>query len=291
MALTDDEFIELVKTNRENENSNSDGFKEIEKALHNGANVNSNSNFHGTPLHIAAKSGNIPLMTLLVEKGADINNNKPGISGHQYTPLYYVIVEIIEDKKNNYSNLREKRFEAVKFLLEQKEIDVNKENNEWKTVLDETATNDEYELTKLLLDKRAEPKQVLDYSANIEHNNNTKVFDNMLNLLIEYAVRDPKYKPSKNAHQRVKDMYAVYKKEQKEKRILVDKLDEPTIGTNGNVINKSYLGPNVKDSIREYAGIGGKRKSKKTKAKKAAKYKAKTNRKKRSTKKSNKSKR
>ena len=142
-----------------------------------------------------------------LEKGADINNNKPGIP-NQYTPLYYVIVEIIEDKKNNNSNLREKKFEAVKFLLS-KGADVNKENNEWKTVLDETATNDEYELTKLLLDKRAEPKQVLDYSANIEHNNNIKVFDNMLKLLIEYAVRDPEYKPSKNAHQRVKDMLSL----------------------------------------------------------------------------------
>ena len=289
MALTDEEFIKLVKENKENEDVESDGFKEIEKALDNGANIHSYDESSGNPLHIAAKFGNIPLMTLLLEKGADINNNKPGIP-NQYTPLYYVIVEIIEDKKNNNSNLREKKFEAVKFLLS-KGADVNKENNEWKTVLDETATNDEYELTKLLLDKRAEPKQVLDYSANIEHNNNIKVFDNMLKLLIEYAVRDPEYKPSKNAHQRVKDMYAVYKKEQKERRILVGKLDESTIDDTGNVINKPHLDENIKDNIRGFLGRGGKRKSKKTKAKKAVKSKAKTSRKKRSTKKSNKSKR
>jgi len=290
MALTDEDFIKLVKTNRENENSNSDGFKEIKNALDNGANIHSYDESSGNPLHIAAKFGNIPLMTLLLEKGADINNNKPGIH-HKYTPLFYVIVEIIEDKKKNNSNLREKRFEAVKFLLEQKEIDVNKENNEWKTVLDETATNDEYELTKLLLDKHAKPKQVLDYSANIEHNNNTKVFDNMLKLLMEYAIRDPNYKPSKNAHQRVKDMYAVYKKEQKERRILVGKLDEPTIDDTGNVINKPHLDKNITGNIIGFVDGSGKRKSRKSKAKKATKSKAKTSRKKRSTKKSNKSKR
>ena len=63
MALTDEDFIKLVKTNRENENSNSDGFKEIKNALDNGANIHSYDESSGNPLHIAAKFGNIPLMT------------------------------------------------------------------------------------------------------------------------------------------------------------------------------------------------------------------------------------
>ena len=100
MAFTDDEFIKLVKTNRENEDVESDGFKEIEKALVNKANVNSNSSEYGTPLHIAAKSGNIPLMTLLLEKGADINHNKPGIFNRMLTPLYHVITEIQVTERN-----------------------------------------------------------------------------------------------------------------------------------------------------------------------------------------------
>ena len=315
MTLTDKEFIKLVKENKENEDVDSNGFKEIAKALDNGANIHSYDESFGNPLHIAAKFGNIPLMTLLLEKGADINHNKPGIYNRMLTPLYHVINEIQSAQRNGLApitatgiwnakteegriqqrkeaeekikELRDKRVEAIKFLLS-KGADVKKENYEWKQPLEVTAYNKNYNLTELLLKHGADPKSVLDYSSYIE-NNHTTMDDRMLNLLMEYAVKDQTYKPNNNAHQRVKDMYADYKIEQQKRRVLVDHLNDPTIDATGNVINKPHLDNNVKDTIKGYLGRGGKRKSRKSKAKKATKSKAKTSRKKRSTKKSNKS--
>jgi len=309
MALTDEDFIKLVKTNRENENSNSDGFKEIEKALENGANVNSNSDEYGTPLHIAAKSGNIPLMTLLLEKGADINyNNTPGIFNRKWTPLYYVIDAIIMTERNRLApitatgiwtaktpegreeqrnealrkilELRNKRVKAVEFLLS-KGADVKKENFEWKQPVEDTVYNKYYNLTELLLKHGADPRSVLDYSTYIE-NNHTTMDDRMLKLLMEYAVKEQTYKPSKNAHQRVKDKYADYKIEQQKRRFLVDHLNNTTIDDEGNVINRPYLDEHARSTIKEY--LGGKRKSRKSKTKKEKKVK-KSNKAKKSVKK------
>ena len=192
MTLTDKEFISLIIKNQLNEDIDSDGFKEINVALDNGANIHSNNERVGTPLHIAASSGNIPLMKLLLEKGADINYNKPpGIFNRKFTPLYHVIDVIImtdrdikslapitatglwtakteegrkkqrEEAAEKLTKLQGKRVEAVKFLLEQKNIDVNKENYEWKQPLEDTVYNKYYNLTKLLLDKGADPKVIL----------------------------------------------------------------------------------------------------------------------------------
>lgn len=300
MTLTDKEFIKLVKTNRENEDVESDGFKEIAKALENKANVNSNGDEYGTPLHIAAKSGNIPLMTLFLEKGADINNNKPGLSNRLYTPLYYVIDAIIKARYNGLApitatgiwnakteegriqqrkeagekikELRDKRFEAVKFLLD-KGADVKKENFYWKQPVEDTVYNKYYNLTELLLKHGADPKSVLNYSSYIE-NNHTTMDDRMLKLLMEYAIRDPNYKPNDKAHQRVKDMFAYYKEQKKVKDEIID-----------DVADKNKVSKDVSKQIQLYIDGSGKRKSRKSKAKKATKSKAKTSRKKRSTKK------
>ena len=289
MTLTDEEFIKLVKENKENEDVDSNGFKEIAKALENKANVNSNGGEYGTPLHIAAKYGNIPLMKLFLEKGADINNNKPGLSNRLWTPLYYVIDAIIKARYNGLApitatgiwnakteegriqqrkeagekikELRDKRVEAVKLLLS-KGADVKKENFELKQPVEDTVYNKYYNLTELLLKHGADPKSVLNYSSYIE-NNHTTMDDRMLNLLMEYAVKDQTYKPNNNAHQRVKDMYADYKIEQQKRRALVDHLNDPTIDATGNVINKPHLDNNVKDTIKGYLGRGGKRKSRK----------------------------
>lgn len=308
MALTDKEFIGLVQRNRENEDVDSDGFKGIGEALENGANVNSNSGEYGTPLHIAAKSGNIPLMTLLLEKGADINYNKtPGIFNRKWTPLYYVIDAIIMSERNGLApitatgiwtaktpegreeqrneagekilELRNKRVEAVKFLLS-KGADVKKENFEWKQPVEDTVYNKYYNLTELLLKHGADPRSVLDHSTYIE-NNHTTMDDRMLQLLMEYAIRDPNYKPNDKAHHRVELMYNHYRQQKEEKDEIIDDLAD-----------KNKIPEDVSKQMKSFIDGSGKRKSRKSKAKKsnkAKKSKVKKNRKNRSTKKNKKS--
>ena len=288
MTLTDKEFIKLVKTNRENEDVESDGFKGIGKALDDGANINSYDESSGNPLHIAAKFGNIPLMTLLLEKGADINHNKPGIYNRMLTPLYHVINEIQlaqrnglapitatgiwnakteegriqqrEEAEKKIKELRDKRVEAVKFLLS-KGADVKKENYEWKQPVEDTAYNKYYNLTELLLKHGADPRSILDYSTYIE-NNHTTMDDRMLKLLMEYAIRDPNYKPNDKAHQRVKDMFTFYKQQKEEKDNIID-----------DVADKNKVSEDVSKQMKTFIDGSGKRKSRKTKAKKSKKVK------------------
>ena len=286
MTFTDKEFIKLVKTNRENEDVESDGFKEIVKALGDGANIHSYDEGSGNPLHIAAKFGNIPLMTLLLEKGADINHNKPGIYNRMLTPLYHVINEIQMAQRNGLApitatgiwnakteegriqqreeagekikELRDKRVEAVKFLLS-KGADVKKENYEWKQPVEDTVYNKNYNLTELLLKHGADPRSVLDYSTYIE-NNHTTMDDRMLKLLMEYAIRDPNYKPNDKAHQRVKDMFTYYKQQKEEKDEIIDDLAD-----------KNKIPEDVSKQTKSFIDGSGKRKSRKLKAKKSKK--------------------
>ncbi len=305
MTLTDKEFIKLVKKNQQNEDVDSDGFRGIGKALDDGANIHSYDEGSGNPLHIAAKFGNIPLMTLLLEKGADINHNKPGIYNRMFTPVYHVINEIQLAQRNGLApitatgiwnakteegriqqreeagekikELRDKRVEAIKFLLS-KGADVKKENYEWKQPVEVTAYNKNYNLTELLLKHGADPRSVLDYSTYIE-NNHTTMDDRMLKLLMEYAIRDPNYKPNDKAHQRVKDMFNYYKQQKKEKDEIID-----------DVADKNKVSEDVSKQLKSFIDGSGKHKSRKSKAKKAMKSKAKKSRKQRSTKKNNKSK-
>ena len=284
MTLTDKEFITLVQKNRENEDVDSDGFKEIIAALDDKANVNSNSEGYGTPLHIAAKYGNIPLVKLFLEKGADINYNKPpGMYNRKYTPLHHVIDAISttdrdikflapttatglwtakteegrikqrEEAAEKLRKLQGKRNEVVKFLLEQENIDVNKKNFHDNTPIENTVYNKYYDLTKLLLDKGADPKVILNNDYYIE-NNHTKMFDDMLNLLMEYAVKDSNYKPNDNAHQRVKDAFKPYQ----------DKIVD-------EVANKKEVSEDVAKDVKSFLDGSGKRKSRKSKAKKSKK--------------------
>ena len=288
MTLTDKEFIKLVKENKENEDVDSNGFKELAKALDNGANIHSYDESSGNPLHIAAKFGNIPLMTLLLEKGADINHNKPGIYNRMLTPLYHVITEIQMTERNRLApitatgiwnakteegrikqreeagkkikELRDKRIEAVKFLLS-KGADVKKENFEWKQPVEDTAYNKYYNLTELLLKHGADPRSVLDYSTYIE-NNHTTMDDRMLKLLMEYAIRDPNYEPKENAHQRVKNIFNFYKQQKEDKDAVIDKKAE-----------ESNVPQEVADKIKSFIDGSGKRKSRKSKSKKSKKSK------------------
>ena len=113
----------------------------------------------------------------------------------------------------------------------------------------------------MLLKHGADPSSVLDYSTYIE-NNQTTMDDEMLKLLMEYAIRDPNYKPSKNAHQRVKDMFTYYKQQKAEKDEIID-----------NVSDKNKVPEDVSKKMKYFIDGSGKRKSRKTKAKKSKKVK------------------
>jgi len=247
MTLTDKEFISLIIKNQLNEDIDSDGFKKIKTALDDGANIHSNNERVGTPLHIAASSGNIPLTKLLLEKGADINYNKPpGIFNRKFTPLYHVINVIImtdsdikflapttatglwtaeteegrikqrEEAAEKLRKFQRKRVEAVKFLLENG-ADLKIKNFEGKMPIEETAS---------------------------------RKYDELTNLLMKYAVKDPKYKPSENAHQGIKNAFKLYQ----------GKVVDEAIG--------KKLGKDPVDNINSFLGGNKKRKSKKSKAKK-----------------------
>ena len=247
MTLTDEKFIKLVKKNQDNENVTT-----IEEALSDGANIHSNDATFGTPLHIAASSGNIPLMKLLLEKRADINYNKPpGISNRKLTPLHHVIDEIImtdreikflapitatglwsakteegrikqrEEAEENLRKLQGKRHKALEFLLENG-VDLKITNFEGKMPIEDTA-----------------------YYK----------YDKLTNLLMKYAVKDQKYKPSENAHQGIKNAFKLYQ---------------------GKVVDEEVgekLGKDPVDNINSFLDGSGKRKSRKLKAKKSKKVK------------------
>ena len=247
MTLTDPQFINLVKKNQDNEN-----VKTIEEALSDKANIHSNDNRFGTPLHIAASSGNIPLMELLLNKGANINYNEPpGIFNRKFTPLHHVIDEIIitdreikylapisatglwtakteegrikqrEETEEKLRKLQGKRVEAVEFLLENG-ADLKIKNFQGKIPIEETAYNK---------------------------------YDELTNLLMKYAVKDPKYKPSENAHQGIKNAFKLYQ---------------------GKVVDEEVgkkLGKDPVDNINSFLDGSGKRKSRKLKGKKSKKAK------------------
>ena len=101
--------------------------------------------------------------------------------------------------------------------------------------------------------------------------------DRMLKLLMEYAIRDPNYKPNNKAHQRVKDMFIYYKQQKEEKDEIIDDLAE-----------KNKIPEDVSKQMKSFIDGSGKRKSRKLKGKKSKKVNKTV--KKRKTKKNNKSK-
>ena len=99
------------------------------------------------------------------------------------------------------------------------------------------------------------------------------MFDDMLNLLMEYAVKDSNYKPNDNAHQRVKDAFKPYQ----------DKIVD-------EVANKKEVSEDVAKDVKSFLDGSGKHKSRKSKAKKSKKSKKKNKKKKRKKKKKQKQK-
>ena len=111
----------------------------------------------------------------------------------------------------------EGKAKVIKFLLEkakEKNIlnDILTQGNMHGFSAIQLSYRGRYEIIQLLLDNGADPKNILQETYFAE-----KVDENVLKLLMEYAIRDPNYEPGEDAHQRVKDMFAHYKQQKEEK--------------------------------------------------------------------------
>ena len=77
---------------------------------------------------------------------------------------------------------------------------------------------------------------------------------------MEYAIKDPNYEPGEDAHQRVKDMFTYYKQQKEEKDEIID-----------DVSDKNKVPEDVSKQMKSFIDGSGKRKSRKSKGKKANK--------------------
>lgn len=294
--------------------------EEVEKLLKEGVNINGKESigYSRTALHVATESGKIDMMNYLIDNQADLMATDAGSynplmsvvqkidmddgelyrlsktkqryinqdENGKYIPGYWADEDRPDKLKEQQdtiiriNELQEKRIEAIKFLLEkakEKNIlnDILTKGNMHGFNAIQLSYKGRYEIIQLLLDNGADPKDILHETYFAE-----KVDEDILKLLMEYAIKDPNYEPEEDAHQRVKDMFAYYKEQKEEKDKIIH-----------DVAKKNNVPGEVAVTMESYIDGSGKRKSRKSKAKKATKSKAKTSRKKRSTKKSNKSKR
>jgi ankyrin repeat protein len=86
-----------------------------------------------TPLHLAAKHGDLPLAKLLVKSGADIN----AVSNRQFTPLSFAVTG--------------QHLDVVKYLLTLPDIDLNVVNMDHQTPLSIAIVANAYRIVRLLL--------------------------------------------------------------------------------------------------------------------------------------------
>lgn len=251
-----------------------------------------------TALHVATLSGKIDIMEYLIDKGSnllatdagtynpltsvieiiDIDDNelyrlsKPQQrfrnqdENGKYVPGKWVDEDRPEKLQENENRIieinevRKKRVDAIKLLLEKA-----KEKN----VLNDILTQKDYvglnaiqlsyrgphEIIQLLLDYEADPKDILHKTYFAE-----RVDENVLKLLMEYAIKDPNYKPNEKAHQRVKDMFDYYKELKEEKDKITD-----------DVAKKNKIPEGVSEKIKSFFTGSGKSKSRKSKSKKSVK--------------------
>lgn len=113
----------------------------------------------------------------------------------------------IKETKERQKN----RFKAIKQLLEK-----TVQNGKLDDVLKQ---EDMHGLNAIQLSYRGRPdviKQLLDYGADPKNILENEYFagntnEMILRLLMDYAIKDPKYQPNKNAHPRVKELFIEYK--------------------------------------------------------------------------------
>ena len=127
--------------------SQEDGVRVARLLLERGADVNTRRNDHRTPLHVASYYGNIEIVRLLLDHGADPEANAEGNMGEK--PLHKV----------SYGKYRspEDGVRIAQLLLEHN-ADVNTRRNNRQTPLHIASYFGIVEMVRLLLDRGADPE-------------------------------------------------------------------------------------------------------------------------------------
>ena len=127
--------------------SQEDGVRVALLLLERGADVNTRSNDHQTPLHLASYFGSVEIVRLILDHGADPEANAEGDMGDK--PLHKV----------SYGKYRsEEDGVRVAQLLLERGADVNTRRNNHQTPLHVASYYGNVEIVRLLLDNGADPE-------------------------------------------------------------------------------------------------------------------------------------
>ena len=127
--------------------SQEDGVRVEELLLEHGADVNTRRNDYCTPLHAASYSGNVEIVRLLLDHGADPEANAEGDMGSK--PLHNVSCGDYRSQEDG---------ERVTLLLLERGADVNTRRNDHWTPLHIASHLGNIEIVRLLLDHGADPE-------------------------------------------------------------------------------------------------------------------------------------
>jgi ankyrin repeat protein len=146
----------------------------VELLIENKANVNESAGDNYTPLHYAIKNDNYEIAEILIENGADVDNQPDGDEDHP-TPLYLAVecgwqdfVELLIDNDADIDKVSGQDIngsplyiaaylndpDIVKFLIE-RGADINRVNNHGETPLDVAKRGGYMDIVKLLTDSEA----------------------------------------------------------------------------------------------------------------------------------------
>ena len=150
-----------------------DDKKTVEKQIVSGFDINTTDKNGTTALHIAVEQGNLEIVKLLLQKGANVNLQDKA----KRTPIFML--------ENNLGNEVEGTLEILQFLIS-KGADVNVQNEEKETPLMLAAYEEDFEAVKILLKAGANP--------NLTDNENETAFmktdsDEIKQLLLRYGAR------------------------------------------------------------------------------------------------------
>ena len=127
--------------------SQEDGVRVAQLLLERGADVNGRRNDHQTPLHLASYSGNVEIVRLLLDHGADPEANAEGVMAEK--PMHKV----------SYGKYRsEEDGVRVAQLLLERGADVNTRRNDHQTPLHLASYSGNVEIVHLLLNNGADPE-------------------------------------------------------------------------------------------------------------------------------------
>ncbi|XP_071123999.1 uncharacterized protein [Mytilus edulis] len=123
-----------------------------------------------TPLHLACQAGQTKILNLILKYSVDTCINRPNVKG--YTPFYLAISNGQNEIANtiikygadpNYQNengstalhsaCETNKFEIVKILLEQYQVEFNKKDNKGRTPLDVSKIHKHKDISQLLIDR------------------------------------------------------------------------------------------------------------------------------------------